>query len=162
MSNLLTADIIRFLQTRPCRPLIITAGNSFRSDDGVGPYVAALLKSRNFDPVIDAGYTPENILDEVVALKPAAIVFIDAADFGGQPGEVRVIEPETVSETLISTHMIPLPMVAGLIADQIQTEIGYIGIQVKSLDFGEGLTPSVQAAADELAAAVIACQTKGG
>jgi len=154
MLNSLTADIVSALKSRPGTNVVVTAGNTFRSDDGVGPYVAAGLSVVPGINVIDAGYTPESIIDDVVALNPKYIVFIDAADFGGQPGEIKVICEDSVFDALVSTHMIPLPMVGRMIVDQIKADVSYIGIQVKTLEFGETLSPEVKVAGEQLIAAI--------
>ncbi|MCK4995079.1 MAG: hypothetical protein KAS13_08575, partial [Candidatus Omnitrophica bacterium] len=70
MSNILTVDITELLKSIPGSNLIITVGNSFRSDDGVGPYLGAKLKRMKGLKVITAGINPENIIDEVIDLKP--------------------------------------------------------------------------------------------
>jgi hydrogenase 3 maturation protease len=144
MSNLLTDDIIAALEPQTDNSLIITAGNSFRRDDGVGPFIAEKLKQAGLTNVIDAGHTPENIVDQVIELAPGNIVFIDAADFSGAPGQTKIIPEEHIAETTLSTHMIPLNVVSALIADSIKTTITFIGIQPADVSFGEGLTTEVQ------------------
>ncbi|MDO8489347.1 MAG: hydrogenase 3 maturation endopeptidase HyCI, partial [Candidatus Omnitrophota bacterium] len=62
MSNLLDASLANLLTPKEClRTLIITVGNCFRADDGVGTYIASGLRPGAKLWVIDAGYTPENI-----------------------------------------------------------------------------------------------------
>ena len=131
--------------------MIFTAGNSLRQDDGVGPYVAAQLREQPAALVVDGGFTPDSVVEDVIAAQPARIIFIDAADFGGQPGEVRLLEPEKSLEVLVSSHTIPLSLVADLIRQRLPaTTMCFVGIQVQSLDFGEGLCPEVQKSADQL------------
>ncbi len=130
--------------------LIITAGNSFRQDDGVGPYIASGIRPTSTLKVINAGYTPENIIEEAVSLNPQSIVFIDAADFNSQAGDIRLIPEESIPETTVSTHMIPLNIISRLIADSIKSKIAFIGIQPKSTQFGEDMCPEVKSAADTI------------
>ncbi|MDD5746002.1 MAG: hydrogenase 3 maturation endopeptidase HyCI [Candidatus Omnitrophica bacterium] len=150
MSNLLPVEIINVLNFIPESTLVITAGNSFRRDDGVGRYIAARLQADCKVRVIDAGIAPENIVEEVIALAPRRIVVIDAADFGGRPGTVKVIPEEHIPQITLSTHMIPLNVVMPIINDRIRADVCYVGIQPKSVDFGEGLSPEVRQAADAL------------
>jgi hydrogenase 3 maturation protease len=89
-------------------------------------------------------------VDEAIGLAPKYIVVIDAADFGGAPGEVRVIEESAIPRTTLSTHMIPLNVVTGIISEQTGAKVAFIGIQVKSAALGEGLSPEVRAAAEQL------------
>lgn len=73
--------------------LAITIGNRFRSDDGVGPFIARQIKkSKKNVIVINAEDKPENIIDRAIQLKPCKVIIIDAANFGGMPGEIRLIE----------------------------------------------------------------------
>ncbi len=150
MSNLLTDDIVAALKPREGRNLIITAGNTFRCDDGVGPCLAGMLQNHEGLHVIDAGFTPENIIDDVIALNPDYIVVIDAADFQGRPGEVRVIEETAIPQTTLSTHAIPLNVITRIIQESTQAEIVFLGIQVRSVMMGEDLSPEVKKSADLL------------
>ncbi|MBI4711464.1 MAG: hydrogenase maturation protease, partial [Candidatus Omnitrophica bacterium] len=85
MSNSLTGDVLAVLNSGSGTSLFLTVGNLFRSDDGVGPYLASRLAGLPVR-VVDAGHTPENIIDQVIGLKPSRIIILDAADFGGRTG----------------------------------------------------------------------------
>jgi len=115
----------------------------------VGPYLASRLAAFPVR-VVDAGHTPENIIDQVIGFKPPRIIILDAADFGGSPGEVRVIPEEAIPETTLSTHMVPMNVVSRLIVEDTGAEVFFIGIQPRTVAFGEGLTPAVQEAADQI------------
>lgn len=150
MSNLLTAEVKRCLKPGKDLNIIVTVGNRMRRDDGLGPYIASKLKSSANLVIIDAGFLPENIIDRVVQLNPDHIIFIDAADFKGKPGEVRVIDESEISEYTLSTHAVPLKLVAAIIRSEVSARISYVGIQPKDVGFGEGLSREVQRAADEM------------
>jgi hydrogenase 3 maturation protease len=130
--------------------LVITVGNPLRADDGAGPFVAAAAQPRPGLTVLDAGEHPENIFDRATAVRPARIIFIDAADFGGVPGEVRVLPGETLSDHTLSTHRFPLPAVARILAEDTGAGVAFVGIQPATVAFGEKLSPQVQRAAEEL------------
>ncbi len=136
-----------------CNGAFVMAGNTFRSDDGVGPYIAellALILSKHPKVrVIDAHTNPENHIDEIIAAAPQLVVFIDAADFGGFPGEFIYLEDETAFPTSsASTHTIPLGVIAALIKAECGCTVMYIGIQAQNLQLGEALSESVKKAAD--------------
>lgn len=150
MSSLLTAELRGTLRPDSQNHLVITAGNTFRSDDGAGPYIASQLKENQSVRVIDAGYTPENIVDEAIALQPKTVVFIDAANFGGRPGDIRVIPEESIPETTLSTHQIPLNVISKLIASSTGASISFVGIQAAKVSLGEGLSEEVKQSADEI------------
>ncbi|MFA5260272.1 MAG: hydrogenase 3 maturation endopeptidase HyCI [Candidatus Omnitrophota bacterium] len=165
MSNLLTVEVLEALQPRPGTNLIITAGNNFRSDDGVGPYLYEALKGRASLPVLDAGYTPEDIIDRAIEINPDYIIVIDAADFRGRPGEVRIIEDALIPTSTLSTHAIPLNVITRLIEEETGATTVFLGIQVCSVVPGEGLSPEVKGAADVLSQEIINlynCSMEGG
>jgi hydrogenase maturation protease HycI len=153
MSNSLTGDVLSVLQPGQGPDLFLTVGNPFRSDDGVGSYLASCLKKL---PVrlLDAGQTPENIIEDTIALKPARVIILDAADFGGKPGEVRVIPEEAIPETTLTTHMVPMNVVSRLITESTSAKIVFIGIQPKTVALGEGLSSEVRQAANEIVTVV--------
>ena len=146
----LSAEIKRALSFRPCINVVITVGNGLRSDDGVGPYISSKISSSEFLKVIDAGYTPEDIIDEVTELIPKRIIIIDAADFGGASGEIRIIDSAHIPESSLSTHAISLRVITKILSEDTKADIIFIGIQPKSVALGEGLSLSVRASADKI------------
>ena len=151
MSNLLADNLTNLLTPQGfSQTLIITVGNSFRADDGVGPYIASGLMPSTKLSVIDAGYSPENIIDQTVKLNPQRIIFIDAADFGGSPGELRLIDAEHIPEASLSTHSVPLPVISRILYEDTKARIYFVGIQPKSVEHQEGLSGQVKLAADAL------------
>lgn len=148
-----TADLrALFSSGKDGTTLVITVGNSLRGDDGVGPYIACNigLPSGNLS-VIDAGERPEGILDRISDIKPKTTVIIDAADFGGSAGEIRLIPEDKVSNATLSTHRFPLAAIGMLIAADTGSEVHYLGIQPAEHGFGQGLSPEVRKAADTIA-----------
>jgi hydrogenase 3 maturation protease len=134
--------------------VVVCVGNSLRGDDGAGPFIASRLISNSNLHVIDAGTTPENYVGEIIAHDPSSILFIDAADFGGAPGEARIVPLESISEYALSTHSLPLGLVCALLAQSIQAGIRIIGIQVKDCAFGKEMSAEVKGTAEEMAAII--------
>ena len=99
------------------RTLVVTLGSALRADDGVGPFVAGLVKFKN--PafcLIDAGTTPENITHDAINFKPDKIIIIDAARFGGSAVELAVIPLDKINQhTVISTHSFPFGVIFSII-----------------------------------------------
>lgn len=156
MSNLLADNLTNLLTPQAfSHTLIITVGNCFRADDGAGPYIASGLRQSVKLSVIDAGSTPENIIDQAVRacaqhVCAQRIIFIDAADFGGAPGELRLIDAEHIPQSSLSTHSVPLPVVSRILYEDTKAKIYFIGIQPKSVEHQEGLSEEVKLAADAL------------
>ncbi|CAK0752028.1 hydrogenase 3 maturation protease [Gammaproteobacteria bacterium] len=137
---------IRGLFDGSCVPTaVITVGNFFRSDDGVGPFIA-----RNGNPpqpgffIIDAREHPEAIIDHVIAIQPRRIIFIDAADFSGTPGDCRWIAVDAVPQHTLTTHIFPLPAIAAILNHDTNAEVIFLGIQVMDVRYGESLSVPVE------------------
>jgi hydrogenase maturation protease len=136
-----------------CNGAFVMAGNTFRSDDGVGPYIAERLAPilQNYPAIrLFSTFTnPENHIDEIIAAAPDLVVFIDAANFGGLPGEFILIEDEAAfTASSASTHTIPLGVIASLIKSECGCAVMYIGIQAQNFELGESLCEDVKRAAD--------------
>ncbi len=134
------------------RTLVITLGSTLRADDGVGPYVCSHVKfSRPDLRLLDAGTTPENIAQTAIDWKPDKIILIDAAHFQGEAGELRVIPLEAINQsTIMSTHSFPLSVTFSIVKEDTGAELAVVGVQAKSLDYREGLSPEVEEAGRKL------------
>ncbi len=142
-------DLFTFSDKNPL--LIITIGNSYRSDDGVGPYIARQINKYKKDfTILNAEDQPENIIDEATRLKPGKIVIIDAADFGGMPGEIRLIEKKDIPDTSLSTHSFSPNILAAIIEEDTGADVLFLGIQPESIRFGEGISKPVKEAAKRI------------
>lgn len=150
---MLTADVIELLKLKSSGPLlVITVGNRLRSDDGIAPYIAEQAKRpKNGIIILDAGDRPENTVWKAIETRPERVVIIDAADFGGEPGEVRAIPEDCLPENPISTHKFPLRVISQLVTEDTGAKVDFICIQPESTGFGEGLSERVKAAAEEIA-----------
>ena len=149
---MLTADVIELLKPKAYGPLlVITVGTRLRSDDGVAPYIAEHAKSpKNGIIILDAGERPEDILWKAIEVRPERVIIIDAADFRGEPGEVRAIPEEFIPENSISTHRFPLRIISRLLTEDTGARVDFICIQPESVGFGEGLSDRVRLAAEEI------------
>ncbi|MBI5744623.1 MAG: hydrogenase 3 maturation endopeptidase HyCI [Elusimicrobia bacterium] len=134
------------------RTLVITLGSTLRADDGVGPYVCSNVKFRRKGlKLLDAGTTPENIAQTAINWKPEKVILVDAAHFQGEAGEIRVIPLEAINQSAItSTHSFPLSVTFSVVKEDTGCELVVVGVQAKSLDHKEGLSPEVEASAAKL------------
>jgi len=131
--------------------LLITIGNTFRTDDGVGIHVARHIEKLPANvAILNAEDRPENIISEAIRLKPVKTVIIDAADFKGTPGEIKVIKKNNVPSTSLSTHSISPLVLAAIIEEETGSDVLFLGIQPQSIQMGEGLTPPVKKAAQKI------------
>jgi hydrogenase maturation protease len=149
--------LAHFITGRVC---LLGIGNRFWKDDGVGSYIAGSLKSsqefanQEFASqeffVIDAGYIPENHLETVARKKPDTILMVDATDFGGIPGQVKLLYPDKVAYSGLSTHAGSLRMLAEYLHARTQASIALVAIQPADSSAGEGLSPVVSKTLNEL------------
>ncbi len=147
----MVAEVLEELFTgRLAESLLVGLGNPLRRDDGVGPYLAGKLARLPGIRSENAGDRPERAIDFAARHRPRQLVFLDAADFGGRPGELRRIEPSELSSRSLSSHRLPLPALIAWIEAEYPTRCHCLGIQAGSLQLGEGLTPAVAATAGEL------------
>ncbi|MEZ0346287.1 MAG: hydrogenase maturation protease [Infirmifilum sp.] len=149
MGNL--QDISHFFRRlKGSRVVIVGMGNELRGDDGVGVLVTKVLARRGLkEKVVEAGSNPELFVSKILSLNPEVVVFVDAVDGGLAPGEVVLVRITAGSSdvTALSTHSIPLPIVA----EMIGVPCYLLGIQVGAVDVGSSITPRVREAGLQLA-----------
>jgi len=147
----------------PSGPVMVVGyGNSLRSDDGVGPAVAARLAGdpRMAGVVIRSEHqlTPELAAD---ASEASLLVLVDAGT-DEAPGEVSVrrLEPSPVEGGTAWTHHLDPSALVGLARELWGTAppVVLVSIGPASLEVGEGLSetvaPAVTRAADLVATVV--------
>jgi hydrogenase 3 maturation protease len=138
--------------------VVVGVGSTLRSDDAAGLHIALALRALALPNVfVLLGDTaPENVTGEVRRARPTHVLFVDAADLGESPGSVRLLDAAEVGGMSSSTHTLPL----GVIADYLTRELGcrvlFLGLQPKSVAFGEGLSHEVSSAVAETTRA-LAC-----
>jgi hydrogenase 3 maturation protease len=85
-------------------------------------------------------------MDEIIELKPSHVLLIDAAMMQLKPGEVRLFDAEKVTNfPAISTHMLPLRVFCEYVTKMTGGKLALLLIEPKNVDFGEGLTPEIEA-----------------
>ena len=148
MSNFLTDEIKNAIAPKG-RTLLITIGNTLRADDGLGPFVGERVKFKTPDcQVINAYTTPENIAQTAIDFKPEKIILLDAAHFGGRPGELAIIPLDLINQqTVISTHSFPLSVTFSIVREDTGAELVALGVEPASMEYEEGLTPEVKESA---------------
>ena len=96
---------------------ILGIGNYLKSDDGFGVYVVeSLVKnySKNYENLslekevnsvnnrlilMNCGVVPENFTDVIKKENPDKIIMVDAALMHQEPGTLRIVESDEISET---------------------------------------------------------------
>lgn len=139
------------------RVSILGIGNMLRSDDAIGVVLVQLMQRKLLDGVnlLNCETVPENFIGQVEAFQPTHVLLIDAAEFGGAPGDARLFSPESVVGITLSTHAISLSLLARIIEDRTKAKVRILGVQPKLLEFGETLSPELKEASKGISKALI-------
>ena len=151
-----TSFAVQLRQVLQGRVCVLGVGNRDRRDDGAGSVVAEHLAGRTAARVIDAGTVPENRLEQVARLQPDTVLILDACDFGGSPGDVRILDPMDLHSSGISTHSLSLQMAAGFLMARTQARLALLAIQPADIGAGPGLSAPVAGAVERVRKAFIA------
>jgi hydrogenase 3 maturation protease len=133
--------------------VIAGIGNSIRMDDFVGVKIVQGVQGKVSDRVylIECETVPESFIQEIIDFNPTHVLLIDAAILGLKPGASRLIKPKQLTDfPAFSTHMLPLRIFCEYLNKTTKAKIALLLIEPKKTDFGEGLTPEVEAVAKEI------------
>jgi hydrogenase 3 maturation protease len=110
---------------------IVGIGEELIPPDRPGMYVARELEKEDLPGVrvFCAGTVPESITGPLRRYRPGHVLLIDAADTGARPGTFAVIGPDRIPATLLSTHVLPLPVVMDFIRRDLGVDVTLLGIQ---------------------------------
>jgi hydrogenase 3 maturation protease len=133
--------------------IIIGVGNALNGDDALGPWISEELNKIKSDKdvaILDGETVPENSINKIIAIHPKIVVFIDCADFGGEPGDIKFIREDEISELSLSTHSMPLSFLTGYLRKEYGIESVIIGIQGEHFELGTEMGPVVRKAGEKL------------
>jgi hydrogenase maturation protease len=150
-------------QQVPDTTLILGIGNTLLSDEGVGIHVLEYLRlhetARTDLELLDGGTLSFTLADAIGSHQ--RLVVVDAARVPGPPGTVEVFEGEVMDERLRgglqSVHEVGLSdlMDIARLTDSLPVRRALVGIQPRSMDWGDRPTPEVAAAVPAAARAVL-------
>ena len=135
------------------RVVVAGIGNPIRTDDFIGVIVAQGLQGKVSKRVylIECETVPESFTEEIIDFNPTHVLLVDAALLGLEPGRFRLVEPEQLTAyPAFSTHVLPLRIFCDHIREVTKAKIALLVIQPENVDFGEGLTSTLQASANRI------------
>ena len=137
------------------RVVVAGIGNPIRTDDFIGVVVAQGLRRKVVAGervyLIECETVPESFTQEIIDFNPTHVLLVDAALLGLEPGNFKLIEPEQLTAyPAFSTHVLPLRIFCDHIREATKTKIALLVIQPENIDFGEGLTSTLQASAKKI------------
>ncbi|OPY31139.1 MAG: hydrogenase 3 maturation protease [Methanomassiliicoccales archaeon PtaU1.Bin124] len=125
-------------------------GNAIRRDDYVGVRIVSDLQN-DVPPsvhIIECETVPESFMDEIVEIGPTHVLMIDAALLGLEPGDAHLYDvDEVLNVPTISTHTLPLRVFCEYVQKLTGAKIALLLVEPKDTEFGEGLTPELEASA---------------
>ncbi len=142
--------------------LIIGLGNPLRGDDGVGPRVVTELRRRGLPEGVEAIDAGTGGLDLLRVMEGRdAVIVVDAAEVGREPGTFVRFTPEEVRLQLrgrgFSLHDAGLAealALASALAHPLPP-ITLFGVQPERIGWEEGLSPAVEEAIPALVEAIL-------
>jgi len=133
--------------------VIAGIGNPIRQDDNVGVKIVQNLQCNVPENVclLECETVPESYILDIEQFKPTHVLLIDAAFLGLKPGEASLLETEKIEDyPAITTHMLPLKIFCEYVKQATGAKIALLLVEPASVEFGEGLSVEVQAAAERL------------
>jgi hydrogenase maturation protease len=140
---------------------VLGIGNAWQGDDAAGLIVAQRLREHVLDgvEVRELEGEPVSIVEAIDGAGEAFLV--DAVRSGAQPGTVHRIdasdEPVPATLSAASTHTLGVGEAIELARSlgRLPSRVVLYGIEAESLAAGEGLTPAVARAVDEVVERVL-------
>jgi hydrogenase 3 maturation protease len=130
---------------------ILGIGNDLRTDDGLGPYIVNSIKFDNPNVMIEnVGSVPEGFARPLADFGASRIIMIDAADMRKPPGHIELVTKDRIGGITISTHSLPLSFLMMYLEQETGGQTILLGVQPRSIEFGEGLNPEIEAVAEDI------------
>lgn len=126
--------------------VLLGLGNPLGRDDALGLRLAERFHAPGWLAL--PAQSVENALGLVEKIAPELLVIVDAAEMGLPPGSIRRL-PLQWGQTMVgSTHGLPLGL---LLALSGLKNVVLIGVEPKDRGLGEGVSPEVEEALENLA-----------
>lgn len=132
--------------------VFVGLGNELRADDAAGIELVKRIKAKEVfkdSHFIIAGQNPENYLQTILNYDPDMVIFIDAAEWNGNPGEIKIFIDEEISQTEFSTHTFSIKMIKDYLLNQKQMNFMFIGIKPLQTKFEQALSEPIKKSIDK-------------
>lgn len=133
--------------------VLMGVGNDLRGDDACGVMLGERLEQHVACPVFVTFDLPEDYAVKAADLRPELVLILDAADFGGEPGQVRLIRAQDIPPTPGVTHRPSLEMVARFLELDAGADTWVLGVQpdMTRVGLGDEMGVPMRRAVDALA-----------
>jgi hydrogenase maturation protease len=155
----LPQQLEELLRGRVC---FLGLGNVDYGDDGFGVRLAQALRGAGVPDVIVAGCLPERWIGQLAEFDH--IVFLDAVEFGGAPGDVVFLDSAEmgVRYPQISTHKISLGVLAQWVEGNGSTKAWLLGAQPESIKPGNQLSAMMRTTEEVLCELLCGTSSRAG
>ena len=126
--------------------LFVGVGNVLKSDDGVGVYITEHIKESDTIKKLTVEVSIENYLGKINSLNPNVLILVDCVAFGKQAGHHELLPAEMIKDFTYNTHNISLKKISAL----FKMPVYILGIQPKSVEFGEDISEVTYRTANKL------------
>lgn len=109
--------------------VLMGVGNTLRGDDAFGSHLAERIEHRVEQTVFVTHDLPEDYAVKAADRGPDVVIVLDTADFGGEPGQLRLIPAEDIPPTPGVTHRPSLEMMARFLELDAGAETWVLGVQ---------------------------------
>jgi hydrogenase 3 maturation protease len=134
--------------------LVLGVGNVMLGDDGAG---AAVCAAAGRPEAVDCGDAPERFLGLADNAAVQRVLFVDAVNFGGAPGEIVFCDGGELTERFGTTHTSGLALLARFIKESYGKPTAALGIQPAGTGFGAEMSGPVRAAVGHLGLVIREC-----
>jgi hydrogenase maturation protease len=133
---------------------VLGLGYVDKADDGAGVLVADALKKTFPDHSFSEHDGVEGVvLDISERGGPGTVFFVDAGDIGASPGTIEIVGRELIRETEISTHRVPVALMAAMLESSGKS-VAIVAIQPGSIEFRAPVSDEVEASIAAIASAL--------
>ena len=132
-------------------------GNEELGDDGAALIAAAELKKRlakrrlSQVRILLGKETPESCSGIIRSFEPDLILILDAARAGKKPGSIFFVDKKKIAVEEVTTHRVPLKLLAEYLEQTIGCHVFILGIEPQSCAPGAPLSAPTRRAAALLA-----------
>ncbi len=136
-------ELARALGRRMTPPAVVLGvGSALRGDAAFGIETSRLLASEGLSgiEVLEGGSAPENLAERAARNSPRTVVFLDAAEFDGEPGELRLVDPAELGwNSSASTHAPSLELLATYLHERCGAKSVMLAACARETSLGESM-----------------------
>jgi len=135
--------------------VIIGVGDLNHGDDAVGPMIALALLDADVPNVIESGQSPELDTWKIRELSPDTVLFVDAVDFGGSPGDAALLHADDLRSAGFDTHRAPLKLTMDYLEHELGCKCLVMAIQPKDVRQGAPMNDEVRSSCESIARMIL-------